>query len=59
METILEFLQRNWFFLVIIAGLLYALYRQRRKVTDFATRQEFELLVNTGYPIVAEFFDET
>ena len=58
-ETIIDFILRNWFFLIIIAGLVYSLWRFRRKVTVFSTSEEFETLVNAGYPVVAEFFDET
>ena len=59
MEILVKFVQQNWFFLVIIAGLLYALWLQRRRVTSFVSSQEFEALVNAGFPVIAEFFDET
>jgi hypothetical protein len=58
MDLLIDFLQRNWLFVAIIAGLLYALWRQSRKFTQFAERQEFEALVNAGFPVVVEFFDE-
>ena len=58
METLLDFLQRNWFFFAIIAGLLYALWRQPRDVTYFASRRDFELLINAGFPVIVEFFEK-
>jgi len=58
-ELVIEFISRNWFFLIIIAVLIYALWLFRRKATHFNSATEFEKLVNEGYPVVVEFFDET
>ena len=58
-DLVIEFFARNWFFLVIIAGLVYALWHFRRKVTHFRSTAEFEKLIDDGYPVIAEFFDET
>ena len=50
-ELVIEFLARNWFFLIIIAVLIYALWLFRRKATHFNSATEFEKLINDGYPI--------
>ena len=59
MEPIIDFLTRNWFFLLIIAILLLALVRRPRKATRLNTIEEFEDLINSGAPVITEFFDET
>ena len=58
-ENLIEFIIRNWIFFAIIGVLLYVLWVQRRKVTRFNSVDDFEALVNAGYPVVAEFFDHT
>ena len=58
-DLVIDFFAKNWLFLVIILGLIYALWRFRRKVTHFASTAEFEKLINDGFPVVVKFFDET
>jgi hypothetical protein len=59
-ETIIDFIIRNWFFLLIIAGLLVALwFENRRRVSRFASKEEFTTLIQGGTPVVVEFFDDT
>lgn len=58
-ETLIDFLLGNWIFLLIIGVLLYVLWNQRKKVIHFASTEEFQTMVTAGYPVVAEFFDET
>jgi hypothetical protein len=58
-DSIIEFIIKNWFFLVIIAVLLFVLSQQRRKVTRFSSRDEFLTFINAGFPVVVEFFDDT
>jgi len=58
-DTVTDFLSKNWFFLIIIAYLIWQLLRQRRRKTRFATMQAFEKVLQTEPPVVVEFFDDT
>lgn len=59
LQVLAEFIERNWFFLLIIGGLLMALWQQNQRQSFRASPDEFEDLIRTGIPIVAEFYSDT
>jgi hypothetical protein len=58
-DTLSDFITRNWYFLIIIATLLWMLRRGGRRETVYQAKDEFDALITSGKPVIAEFYNDT
>jgi hypothetical protein len=56
---ILAFARQNVFFLLILALLVGGFLALRTRGNTFASLSEFDVLISSGQPVVAEFYSNT
>jgi hypothetical protein len=59
MGLVMELLKENWLTVVIVVVLVSAALLLRTTATDLASTEEFDQRVQSGLPIVVEFYTNT
>ena len=59
MGLVLDLLKENWLTLVIAVALVSAAVLLRTTATDLASTEEFDQRVQSGLPVVVEFYTNT
>ncbi|MBN1177940.1 MAG: hypothetical protein JXD18_01930 [Anaerolineae bacterium] len=54
-----QFIKENWWFILILGGMITAWVFLRTPATDLASTAAFDQQIQSGTPVVVEFFSNT
>lgn len=57
--TMTQFIKENWWFILILGGMITAWVFLRTPATDLASTAAFDQQIQSGTPVVVEFFSNT
>jgi len=59
MQTLIRYVEQNWFFLLLIVAVVAAWLFLGQRGTPLSSLDDFDRKIQSGQPVVVEFFSNT